>query len=196
MRSMESFSGWPRKQVVLQTQQRMLMPRFYSRRLWRPADSHFICCQKAAERSLPMSDLNQSLIDCRKTFEGWQVSMGAFPVVTSVASNYSAPTMQAQWEGFQEAWQIAWATSERHVNNESHVSLGDSKGGMGMVNETLIDYIKMRLAQIASGDYKICGHTAEDVAKDALAYIKQHQAERLEEQLAQREMLDNIDEYC
>lgn len=28
--------------------------------------------------------------------------------------------------------------------------------------------IKSRLAQIASGDYKACGHTAEDVAKTAL----------------------------
>lgn len=31
-----------------------------------------------------------------------------------------------------------------------------------------IKHAKMRLAQIASGDYKVCGHFAEDVAKDAL----------------------------
>lgn len=29
-------------------------------------------------------------------------------------------------------------------------------------------YMKMRLAQIASGDYKTCGHRAEEVAADAL----------------------------
>lgn len=34
------------------------------------------------------------------------------------------------------------------------------------------DYVKMRLAQIASGDYKACGHTAEEVARDALAAIQ------------------------
>lgn len=28
--------------------------------------------------------------------------------------------------------------------------------------------LRMRLAQIASGDYKICGHSAEEVAADAL----------------------------
>lgn len=28
--------------------------------------------------------------------------------------------------------------------------------------------VKTRLSQIASGDYKACGHTAEDVAKTAL----------------------------
>lgn len=32
--------------------------------------------------------------------------------------------------------------------------------------------VKMRLAQIASGDYKACGLTAEEVAKDALAAIQ------------------------
>jgi hypothetical protein len=32
------------------------------------------------------------------------------------------------------------------------------------------EHMKMRLAQIASGDYKACGHTAEDVARDAFRY--------------------------
>ncbi len=30
------------------------------------------------------------------------------------------------------------------------------------------DYVRIRLAQIASGDYRACGHTAEEVAADAL----------------------------
>lgn len=33
------------------------------------------------------------------------------------------------------------------------------------------DYVRMRLAQIASGDYKACGHTAEQVAADALLHL-------------------------
>ncbi len=31
-----------------------------------------------------------------------------------------------------------------------------------------LEYIKIRLAQIASGDYRACGHAAEAVAQDAL----------------------------
>lgn len=35
------------------------------------------------------------------------------------------------------------------------------------------EYMRIRLAQIASGDYKACGHRAEDVAADALHQHKQ-----------------------
>lgn len=38
--------------------------------------------------------------------------------------------------------------------------------------EVQLRYVKMRLAQIASGDYKICGYTAEQVAADALAFLE------------------------
>ena len=47
-----------------------------------------------------------------------------------------------------------------------------------MTNDSLrgIPYVKMRLAQIASGDYKACGHTAEEVASDAFKELVQHTA--------------------
>lgn len=44
---------------------------------------------------------------------------------------------------------------------------------MSKVNDSLngIPYVKMRLAQIASGDYRACGLSAEEVARDAFAEL-------------------------
>jgi hypothetical protein len=62
---------------------------------------------------------------------------------------------------------------------EKRIAIADAGGGMtfsmGLYKQLLDtmrenEHMKMRLAQIASGDYKACGHTAEDVAKDAFRY--------------------------
>lgn len=41
-----------------------------------------------------------------------------------------------------------------------------------VVVKSEVDYMKMRLAQIASGDYKACGVSAEKCAADALIHGK------------------------
>ena len=54
-----------------------------------------------------------------------------------------------------------------HLGDVEHIAPLSSQGDAGNV----LNYIKMRLVQIASGDYKACGHSAEDVARDALAAL-------------------------
>ncbi|MFA7278744.1 MAG: hypothetical protein WC100_01455 [Sterolibacterium sp.] len=55
----------------------------------------------------------------------------------------------------------------------------DKTGDNSLTHRQLLDamrenaWMKMRLAQIASGDYKVCGHFAEDVAKDGLNWNKE-----------------------
>lgn len=48
-----------------------------------------------------------------------------------------------------------------------HLSIAKTALSTQPAKET-VDYVATRLAQIASGDYKVCGHTAEQVAADAL----------------------------
>lgn len=76
-------------------------------------------------------------------------------VVAEGIFNYENP--YAPWEAADEGTKEHWR--------------GKAKAAIAAMPKTQqpTDYIRMRLAQIASGDYKACGLRAEDVAKDAIA---------------------------
>lgn len=75
-------------------------------------------------------------------------------------ARYNNDTTQTAWEWFQAGreYERTRPTPQPDADKLREAS-------------EIICYVRMRLAQIASGDYKACGHTAEQVAADALMAI-------------------------
>ena len=82
----------------------------------------------------------------REAFDAWHKNELPDVRLDKMNGTYTRSDVHFRWEGWQ-----ARAAQETTANQ--------------------IEYVKMRLAQIASGDYRVCGLSAEDVAKDALTAL-------------------------